>query len=33
MKLATLGPRILRCDTAPLCALSALMFYTNNLSY
>ena len=27
----TLGPRILRCETAPLCALSALMYETGNL--
>ncbi len=26
MKICTLGQRILRCETAPLCALSALMF-------
>ncbi len=26
MKICTLGSRILRCETAPLCALSALMF-------
>ena len=26
MKICTLGRRILRCETAPLCALSALMF-------
>jgi len=28
---ASLGPRILRCETAPICALSALMFHTDNL--
>lgn len=28
---AGLGPRILRTETAPLCALSALMFYTGNI--
>jgi len=28
---ATLGPRILRCETAPLCALTALMYETGNL--
>ena len=27
----TLGKRILRCETAPLCALSAVMFETGNL--
>ncbi len=27
----TLGPRILRCETAPLCALTALMYETGNL--
>jgi len=27
----TLGPRILRCETAPLCALSALMFACGEL--
>lgn len=27
----TLGPRILRCETAPLCALSALMYETGDL--
>ena len=26
MKICTLGSRILRCETAPLCALSALMY-------
>lgn len=26
MKICTLGPRILRCETAPLCALSAVLF-------
>jgi 16S rRNA (uracil1498-N3)-methyltransferase len=28
MELCTLGTRILRCETAPLCALSAVMFAT-----
>ncbi len=28
---ASLGKRILRCETAPLCALSAVMYHTNNL--
>ena len=28
---ASLGPRILRCETAPLCALSAVMLYSGNL--
>ncbi len=27
LRICTLGPRILRCETAPLCALSALMFH------
>ena len=27
MKICTLGRRILRCETAPLCALSAVMFH------
>ena len=27
----TLGRRILRCETAPICALSAVMFATGNL--
>ena len=27
----TMGPRILRCETAPLCALSAVMLMTGNL--
>lgn len=31
VKTATLGKRILRCETAPLCALSAIMFETGNL--
>ena len=26
LKICTLGSRILRCETAPLCALSALMY-------
>ena len=26
MQICTLGKRILRCETAPLCALSAVMF-------
>lgn len=28
---ASLGSRILRCETAPLCALSVLLFYTQNI--
>ena len=28
MKICSLGPRILRCETAPLCALSALLYAT-----
>lgn len=31
VKTATLGKRILRCETAPLCALSAIMYETGNL--
>lgn len=31
MHICTLGPRILRCETAPLCALSALMFACGEL--
>ena len=31
LKICTLGPRILRCETAPLCALSALMYATGEL--
>ena len=27
----TLGPRILRCETAPVAALAAVMFYTGNM--
>ena len=27
MQICTLGRRILRCETAPLCALSAVMFH------
>lgn len=29
LKICTLGRRILRCETAPLCALSALMYASN----
>ena len=28
LQICTLGPRILRCETAPLCALSALLYAT-----
>ena len=28
---ASMGPRILRCETAPLCAISAVMLYSGNL--
>ena len=28
LKVCTLGSRILRCETAPLCALSAVMYHT-----
>ncbi len=31
IQIASLGKRILRCETAPLCAISALMFATDNL--
>ena len=31
MFICTLGPRILRCETAPLCALTALMFACGEL--
>lgn len=31
LQLVTLGKRILRCETAPICALSALMYATKNL--
>lgn len=31
MQICTLGPRILRCETAPLCALTALMFACGEL--
>lgn len=27
----SLGPRILRCETAPLCALSAVMYHSDNM--
>ena len=30
LKICTLGSRILRCETAPLCALSALMYATGD---
>ena len=30
-KIGTLGPRILRCETAPVAALAAIMFYSKNL--
>lgn len=30
-RVATLGPRILRCETAPITALSVLMYLTKNL--
>lgn len=32
MHICSLGPRILRCETAPLCALSALMYATDELA-
>ena len=31
MQICSLGPRILRCETAPLCALSALLYHTGDL--
>ena len=31
MLCTSMGPRILRCETAPLCALSAIMLYSGNL--
>ena len=31
MKSVTLGPRILRCETAPICALAAVMLFTGNM--
>jgi 16S rRNA (uracil1498-N3)-methyltransferase len=31
LKTVTLGPRILRCDTAPIAALAGVMLITNNL--
>jgi 16S rRNA (uracil1498-N3)-methyltransferase len=31
MRAASLGPRILRCETAPVCALSAIMYFTGNM--
>jgi len=31
MYIVSLGPRILRCETAPVAALSALMYHTDNL--
>ena len=31
MKLCSLGPRILRCETAPLCALSAVLYAAGDL--
>ena len=31
MRIVTLGPRILRCETAPAAALAAVMYHTGNL--
>lgn len=31
LKLCSMGSRILRCETAPLCALTAVMYHTGNL--
>ena len=33
MKPVSLGPRILRCETAPVSALCAVMLYTGNMEY
>ena len=32
MSVCSLGPRILRCETAPLCALSAVLYAANELA-
>ena len=32
LEICSLGPRILRCETAPLCALSALMYAADELA-
>ena len=32
LQVCSLGPRILRCETAPLCALSALMYAADDLA-
>ena len=32
MAVCSLGPRILRCETAPLCALSAVMYAADELA-
>jgi len=31
MLTVSLGPRVLRCETAPVAALAAIMFYTGNM--
>ncbi len=31
LKVCSMGPRILRCETAPLCALTAVMYDTGNM--
>ena len=31
MQICSLGPRILRCETAPLCALSAVLYASGAL--
>lgn len=31
LKLCSMGPRIFRCETAPLCALTAVMYHTGNM--
>lgn len=33
MKSVTIGPRILRCETAPVCAVTSVMLLTGNLEY
>ena len=31
LRVCSMGPRIFRCETAPVAALSALMYATDNL--
>ena len=33
MRICTLGPRILRCETAPLCALTAILYEAGEFDY